>query len=153
MMKQKKKAAYYVSFALAIIAFPFALSGLLALKTQWINDTLLTDIFQTASNSFLVLVEMFFISDIFKYDAGYTEVTTTEYKLFKCKERGSEEPFMMFADSEEELQIYFDVAHPDKKFLIEEAEMNAKSIKMKVLNGDVEYEDEDDENSSIHSKS
>jgi len=56
---------------------------------------------------------------------------------------------MMFADSEEELQLYFDVTHPNKKFLIEEAEMNAKSIKMKVINGDVEYED--DEDGSVHS--
>lgn len=152
-MKQKKKAAYYVSFVCAVVALPFAISGLLALKVQWINDTLISDIFQTASNSFLVLVEMFFISDIFKYDAGYTEVITTEYKLFKCREIGEDQEFMMFADSEEELRMYFDVSHPDKKFLIEEAEMNAKSIKMKVLNGDVEYEDDDDENSSIHSKS
>lgn len=140
MTKQKKKAAYYISFALAIVAFPFALSGLLALKVQWVNDTLLTDILKTASNSLMVLIEMYLISDIFKYDAGYTEVITTEYKLFKCRESGDDTDFMMFADSEEELQMYFDVTHPNKKFLIEEAEMNAKSIKMKVLNGDVEYE-------------
>lgn len=151
MVQQKKKLAYYVSFAFAVIGLPFAIIGLLALKVQWIEGTLLTDILKTASNSLMVLIELFLISDVFKYDAGYTEVTTTEYKLFKCRESGDEEHFMMFADSEEELQMYFDVTHPDKKFLIEEAEMNAKSIKMKVLNGDVEYED--DEDRSIHSKS
>lgn len=136
MIKQKKKPAYYISFAFAIVALPFAISGLLALKSQWINDTLISDIFKTAGNSLMVLIEMMFISDVFKYDAGYTEIVTTEYKLFKCRENGCDEDFMMFADSEEELQTYFDVMHPDKKFLIEEAEMNAKSIKMKVINGD-----------------
>lgn len=140
MTKQKKKAAYYVSFACAVVALPFAISGLLALKLQWINDTLISDIFQTASNSFLVLVEMFFISDVFKYDAGYTEIVTTEYKLFKCREKGGDKDFMMFADSEEELQTYFDIAHPNKNFIIEEADMTGKSIRMKVINGDVEYE-------------
>lgn len=150
MVKQKKKLAYYTSFVLAIIAFPFALSGLLALKVQWVEGTLLTDLLKTASNSLMVLIQIFMISDVFKYDAGYTEITTTEYKLFKCRESGDDSDFMMFADSEEELQTYFDVTQPNKKFLIEEAEMNAKSIKMKVLNGDVEYDDED---SSIHSKS
>jgi alkyl hydroperoxide reductase subunit AhpC len=113
------------------------------------NDTLLSDILKTASNGLMIMIEMYFISEIFKYDAGYTEVVTTEYKLFKCRESGNDTDFMMFADSEEELQIYFDVTHPNKKFLIEEAEMNAKSIKMKVINGDVEYED--DEDSSVHS--
>lgn len=143
MTKQKKKVAYYISFIFAIIGLPFAISGLLALKVQWINDTLLSDIFKTAANSLMVLVEMLFISDVFKYDAGYTEVTTTEYRLFKCRESGKEDPFMMFADSEEELRQYFDVAHPTKKFYIETAEMTGKSIQMKVLNGDVEYEDEE----------
>lgn len=151
MVKQKKKLAYYTSFVLAAIAFPFALSGLLALKVQWVEGTLLSELLKTASNSLMVVIQIFLISDIFKYDAGYTEVVTTEYKLFKCRESGDDTDFMMFADSEEELQMYFDVTHPNKKFLIEEAEMNAKSIKMKVLNGDVEYED--DEDSSIHSKS
>jgi hypothetical protein len=149
MMKQKKKAAYYVSFIVSAIGLPFAISALLALKVQWMNDTLLSDILKTASNGLMIMIEMYFISEIFKYDAGYTEVVTTEYKLFKCRESGNDTDFMMFADSEEELQIYFDVTHPNKKFLIEEAEMNAKSIKMKVINGDVEYED--DEDSSVHS--
>lgn len=149
MMKQKKKAAYYVSFIVSAIGLPFAISALLALKVQWMNDTLLSDILKTASNGLMIMIEMYFISEIFKYDAGYTEVVTTEYKLFKCRESGNDMDFMMFADSEEELQIYFDVTHPNKKFLIEEAEMNAKSIKMKVINGDVEYED--DEDRSVHS--
>jgi hypothetical protein len=149
MMKQKKKAAYYVSFIVSAIGLPFAISALLALKVQWMNDTLLSDILKTASNGLMIMIEMYFISEIFKYDAGYTEVVTTEYKLFKCRESGNDTDFMMFADSEEELQIYFDVTHPNKKFLIEEAEMNAKSIKMKVINGDVEYED--DEDRSVHS--
>ena len=149
MMKQKKKAAYYVSFIISAIGLPFAISALLALKVQWMNDTLLSDILKTASNGLMIMIEMYFISEIFKYDAGYTEVVTTEYKLFKCRESGNDTDFMMFADSEEELQLYFDVTHPNKKFLIEEAEMNAKSIKMKVINGDVEYED--DEDGSVHS--
>lgn len=149
MMNQKKKTAYYISFAFAIIGLPLAIISLLALKSQWINDTLLSDIMKTAGNCLAVLVEMMLISDVFKYDAGYTEVVTTEYKLFKCRESGEENDFMMFADSEEELKLYFDIAHPNKKFLIEEAEMNAKSIKMKVINGDVEYEE--DEDSSVHS--
>lgn len=141
MTKQKKKPAYYISFAFAIIALPFAISGLLALKTQWINDMLISDIFKTATNSLMVLIEMMFISDVFKYDAGYTEIVTTEYKLFKCREKGDDKDFMMFADSEEELQTYFDIAHPNKNFIIEEADMTGKSIRMKVINGDVEYED------------
>jgi len=143
MTKQKKPFAYYLSFIFAIVALPFAISGLLALKVQWMNETLLSEIGKTATNSLMLLIEMMFIADVFKYDAGYTEITTTEYKLFKCKESGKDDAFMMFADSEEELRSYFDIVHPSKKFYIEEAEMSGKSIRMKVLNGDIEYEDDE----------
>lgn len=140
MTKQKKKAAYYISLIVSIIGLPFAISGLLALKVQWMNDTLMSDMLKTAANSLMVMIEMMFIADVFKYDAGYTEVTTTEYKLFKCKESGKDEVFMMFADSEEELKYFLDITEPNKKFYIEQAEMTGKSIQMKVLNGDIEYE-------------
>jgi hypothetical protein len=143
---KKKPLAYYLSIIFAIVAFPFAISGLLALKVQWMNDTILSDILKTAGNSLMVLIEMYFIADVFKYDADYTIITTTEYKLFKCREVGKTEPFMMFADSIEELEVFFEHTEPDKKIVIEEAEMKGKSIEMKVFNIK-----KDDENSSIHS--
>lgn len=132
----KKGLYYYLVCALTVIAFPLALAGLLALKEQWINETLWTEMGKTATHCWMVLIEMMFISQIFKHDAGYTTVTTTEYKLFKCKESGKEDAFMMFADSTEELQHFFDVTEPTKKIYIEEAEMTGKSIQMKVFNGD-----------------
>lgn len=133
---QKKGWYFYLICALTVIAFPLALSGLLALKAQWMNETLWSDIGKTAANSFMILIEISFLLEIFKHDAGYTIITTTEYKLFKCKESGEEEAFMMFADSMEELQHFFDVTEPTKKIYIEEAEMTGKSIEMKVFNGD-----------------
>lgn len=132
----KKGWYFYLICALTVIAFPLALSGLLALKAQWINETLWTEMGKTATHCWMVLIEMMFISQIFKHDPGYTIITTTEYKLFKCKESGEEEAFMMFADSTEELQHFFDVTEPTKKIYIEEAEMTGKSIQMKVFNGD-----------------
>ena len=133
---QKKGWYFYLICALTVIAFPLALSGLLALKAQWMNETLWSDIGKTAANSFMILIEISFLSEIFKHDAGYTTVTTTEYKLFKCKESGKEEAFMMFADSIEELEHFFEVSEPTKKIHIEEAEMTGKSFQMKVFNGD-----------------
>lgn len=132
----KKGWYFYLICALTVIAFPLALSGLFGLKAQWMNETLLSDIFTTAKNSLMILIEMSFLLEIFKHDAGYTIVTTTEYKLFKCKESGKEEAFMMFADSTEELEHFFEVTEPTKKIYIEEAEMTGKSIQMKVFNGD-----------------
>lgn len=133
---QKKGWYFYLICALTVIAFPLALTGLLALKEQWLSETLWSDIGKTAANSFMILVEIQLLSEIFKHDAGYTIVTTTEYKLFKCKESGKEEAFMMFADSTEELEHFFEVTEPTKKIYIEEAEMTGKSIQMKVFNGD-----------------
>jgi hypothetical protein len=133
---QKKGWYFYLICALTVIAFPLALTGLLALKEQWINETLWTEMGKTATHCWMVLIEIMFISQIFKHDAGYTVVTTTEYKLFKCKESGKEDAFMMFADSTEELEHFFEVTEPTKKIYIEEAEMTGKSIQMKVFNGD-----------------
>ena len=134
MTKQKKPVSYYISFVFAIVALPFAISGLLALKVQWMNETLISDIFKTAGNSLMVMIEMIFISDVFKYDEGYTVVTTTKYNLYKCREVGEEESFMMFADEQEELEQFFQITQPDKKFFIEPAEMSGKSIQMKIHN-------------------
>lgn len=133
---QKKGWYYYLICAFTVVGFPLALSGLLALKAQWLDETLWSEIGKTAANSFMILMEMSFLSEIFKQDAGYTIITTTEYKLFKCKENGKEESFMMFADSTEELEHFFEVTEPTKKIYIEEAEMTGKSIQMKVFNGD-----------------
>jgi hypothetical protein len=46
---------------------------------------------------------------------------------------------MMFADDEEELELFFSITQPDKKFFIEPAEMSGKSIKMKIFNGGTSY--------------
>jgi hypothetical protein len=74
-----------------------------------------------------------------KHREGYTTVATTKYNLFKCRESGTEESFMMFADDEEELELFFSITQPDKKFFIEPAEMSGKSIKMKIFNGGTSY--------------
>ena len=47
---------------------------------------------------------------------------------------------MMFADNEEELELFFAITQPDKKYFIESAEMSGNSIKMKVFNGDDPHE-------------
>ena len=41
---------------------------------------------------------------------------------------------MMFADSEEELEQFFEITQPDKQFFIENASMEGKSISMKIFN-------------------
>jgi hypothetical protein len=132
---QKKGWYFYLICALTVVAFPLALTGLLALKEQWINETLWTEMGKTAAHCWMVLIEIMFISQIFKHDAGYTVVTTTEYNLFKCRESGKEETFMMFADNEEELEKFFDYTRPNKKMFIESAEMTGQSIQMKIFNG------------------
>ena len=143
MTTYKKGLYYYVMCAFAVICFPLALSGLLALKAQWMNETLWSEMLKTASNSMMILIEMIWLGEVFRHDAGYTIITTTEYKLFKCKESGKEEAFMMFADSIEELEHFFEVSEPTKKIHIEEAEMVGKSIQMKVFNGDKEDVEDD----------
>lgn len=69
-----------------------------------------------------------------RHGEGYTTVVTTQYNLYKCREKGKEETFMMFADSEEDLEQFFEITEPEKDFLIEPAELTGKSIKMRIFN-------------------
>ena len=139
MTTQKKGWYYYVITALCFLHIVLTATAIWALKHLWDNEQLMTDYVSTLRAAFTICVQFWFIGEMLWHDSGYTIITTTEYKLFKCKESGKEEAFMMFADSAEELEYFFEVSEPTKKIHIEEAEMTGKSIQMKVFNRDKEY--------------
>lgn len=138
MTTQKKGWYYYVITALCFLHIVLTATAIWALKHLWDNGQLMTDYVSTLKAVFTICVQFWFIGEMLWHDSGYTIITTTEYKLFKCKESGKEEAFMMFADSTEELEYFFEVTEPTKKIYIEEAEMTGKSIQMKVFNRDKE---------------
>lgn len=134
----KKSFYYYLVFGLAILGlFPMA-TAVANLKGLIMNDQLFENIGHTVNTFALIIIEFYFISQIFKNSEGYTTVITTQYNLFKCRESGEEEEFMMFADDQEELEQFFAITQPDKKFIIQPAEMSGKSIKMKIFNEQAE---------------
>jgi hypothetical protein len=106
------------------------------IKTAYTNGTLFTDVLGTIYALTSIMAEFILISEILKHKEGYTTVVTTKYNLYKCRAIGEENAFMMFADNEEELELFFTITQPDKKYFIESAEMSGNSIKMKVFNGD-----------------
>lgn len=133
---QKKGWYYYVITAACFLHIALTAVAIAGLKQLWDNEQLMTDYVSTLRAVFTICVQFWLVREMLWYEAGYTIVTTTEYKLFKCKESGKEDAFMMFADSIEELEHFFEVTEPTKKIYIEEAEMVGKSIKMKVFNRD-----------------
>jgi len=133
MTTQKKGWYYYVIMMLCFLHIALTAAAIAGLKHLWDNDQLMTDYVSTLRAAFTICVQFWFVREMLWYEAGYTIITTTEYKLFKCKESGKEDAFM-FADSIEELEHFFEVTDPTKKIYIEEAEMVGKSIKMKVFN-------------------
>jgi hypothetical protein len=136
MTTQKKGLYYYIITVLCFLHIVLTATAIWALKHLWDNGQLMTDYVSTLRAVFTICGQFWFIREMLWHDSGYTIITTTEYKLFKCKESGKEEAFMMFADSTEELEHFFEVTEPTKKIYIEEAEMTGKSIQMKVFNGD-----------------
>lgn len=142
----KRGIYWYVALVLSFLLIPVSIVSLLAIKQQLINEAFWENWKEMINCMIMLALHAAFVSDVLKYKEGYTIIKTTQYQLFKCRESGKEEAFMMFADSEEELERFFEVTQPSKKFFIESAEMTGKSIEMKVFNAD--YED-----SSIHSKS
>jgi hypothetical protein len=99
-----------------------------------VNGLLFENISKNISGLAIIMIEFILISEVMKHNEGYTTVTTTKYNLYKCRERGKDETFMMFADSEEELEQFFEITQPDKQFFIENASMEGKSISMKIFN-------------------
>ena len=146
MTTHKKGWYYYFIAVMCFLHIALTAAAIVGLKHLWEAEQLMTDYVSTLRAAFTICIQFWLVREMLWYEAGYTIVTTTEYKLFKCLEKGKDEPFMMFADSIEELEFFFEQTQPEKKFYIEEAEMKGKSIKMKVFNGD-------DENSSVHSES
>lgn len=110
--------------------------SLFHIKDAILNDTLFSNITASVYSAAMIFAEFILISETMKQRQGYTTVTTTQYNLFKCRESGKDETFMMFADTEDELEMFFSITAPDKKFFIEPAEMSGKSIKMRIFNGD-----------------
>lgn len=109
---------------------------LVDLKTWIINGTFfsISEMINHTPSFLVFCLTFYFVSEVMRYGEGYTTVITTKYNLYKCREQGDDKIFMMFADSEEELEKFFEVTEPDKKFIIETHEMTGKSIQMKVYN-------------------
>jgi hypothetical protein len=134
MTTRKRGFYYYLVWFFSIIGVPLTLIAGHTLYAQWLDGTLFTNYGISLRSVLSIMIEMYWISQVFEYGAGYTVITTQKYNLFKCKESGVEEPFMMFADNEEELEKFFEYTKPDKKIFIEPAEMTGKSIQMKIFN-------------------
>jgi hypothetical protein len=154
MTTNKKGWYYYVITGLCFASIPFTAFSVYSIFELWKAGEMLSNYTSTLQSMFIICIQFWLVREMLWYEAGYTIVTTTEYKLFKCSERGKEESFMMFADSAEELEFFFEQTQPNKKFEIEESELRGRSIAMKVFNqNDQTSEMISDENSDIHSKS
>ena len=132
----KKGLYYYIVLLFSAIGFFIMIYSFHYIKTAYTNDTLFTDILGVVYALASIMAEFILISEVLKHKEGYTTVVTTKYNLYKCRAIGDEKSFMMFADNEEELELFFAITQPDKKYFIESAEMSGNSIKMKIFNGD-----------------
>jgi len=132
----KKGLYYYIVLGFAVIGFFIMVYSFHYIKTAYVNGTFFTDILGTVYALTSIMAEFVLISEVLKHKQGYTTIVTTKYNLYKCRAIGEEKTFMMFADNEEELELFFAITQPDKKYFIEPSEMSGNSIKMKVFNGD-----------------
>ena len=124
---------WYVALAATFLLVPSTATSLVAIKQNIVGGTFWENWKEMMFCIFMIGLHFMCVSDVLKYREGYTTTTTTKYQLFKCRESGKEETFMMFADTEEELEKFFDITQPCKRFFIEPAEMAGKSIQMKVF--------------------
>ncbi len=129
----KKGLYWYIALIASGALFPMSIVSLIILKDNAFAGTFWENWKEMIGCMVTIALNSAFFSDLFKYKEGYTVITTTQYKLFKCRHSGEEEAFMMFADSEEELERFFEITQPTERIFIEPAEMTGKSIQMKVF--------------------
>lgn len=135
MTTPKKGIYYYLVWLLFLLNIPNTILAAQSLKELSLHHMIASDYVNTIRAVFSLSIQFYFLSEIFRFKEGYTIISTTKYNLFKCRESGKEETFMMFADNEEELEKFFDYTRPNKKMFIESAEMTGQSIQMKIFNG------------------
>ena len=82
----------------------------------------------------IMLSPIWFYSERKKFYSGYTEVSTTINKLFKCRTSGTDEIFYLAADSEEEAELYFETTTENKQVFIEELPNKLLGFEMKIDN-------------------
>ena len=103
----KKGLYYYTVLLFSIVGFFIMIYSFHYIKTAYVNGTFFTDILGTIYALASIMAEFVLISEVLKHKEGYTTVVTTKYNLYKCRAIGEEKTFMMFADNEEELELFF----------------------------------------------
>ena len=135
MTTEPKKGIYwYIALIGFIYLSPMSLMAITVEFQHILSNTFIEHWKEVVSSIVVVAVNIALLRDLFVYKEGYTKITTTEYQLFKCRESGSDDTFMMFADTEQELERFFEKSMPNKVVFIEPLEMSGKSIEMKVFN-------------------
>ena len=138
MIEQRKYPSQPLNWFLFLISIPIALGGAYTLITHNYNSTNWT----TGIPPFVWLFGPFwFYFEIMRKREGYIKVMALTKKLFKCRVRGTEEVFYVKADSESEVELFFETMMEGKTVFIEEANIKLISFDMEIPGEDTEVEE------------
>lgn len=128
MIENKKYPSQPFNWLLFLISLPMALIGILTLLSKTTESSWTT----TPVYIIWALLPVFFYTEILKFRQGYSKISVTTDKLFKCRVSGTDEVFYVKADSEQELELFFGTMMEGKNVFTEEANIKLLSFDMEI---------------------
>ena len=130
MTQNKTYPTQPLNWILFLISVPVALAGIHGLLNRPFEQGWLT----TAMHVVWLFSPLYFYTEIMKYRQGYSKITVTTNKLFKCRVSGTEEVFYLRADSEQEAELFFETILEGKTVFIEETNIKLMGFEMAIPN-------------------
>lgn len=142
MIEQRRYPSQPLNWFLFFISIPIALGGAFTLITHSYNSTNWT---QGIAPFVWLFGPAWFYFEIMRKREGYIRVSATTKKLFKCRVRGTEEVFYVKADTENEVDLFFETMMEGKIVFVEEANIKLISFDMEIPSEETEIEEVKDE--------
>lgn len=128
MTEQKTYPFQPLNWFLFITSLPIAVGGIRSLIDRLPTENWTTTVLHIT----WVLLPIYFYTEIIKYRSGYSKISITTKKLFKCRASGTDEVFYIRADTEAEVELFFETTLDGKNVFIEEANIKLLGFDMEI---------------------
>ena len=130
MIENKQNPSQPLNWFLFCVSVLFCLLGIIMLLHNPADQTWRIKL----SLVIWVLSPLYFYNEIVKYREGFTKVSVTTDRMWKCRVSGTDEVFYIKADSEKEAELFFETMLEGKNVFIEESNIKLLGFNIQTPN-------------------
>jgi hypothetical protein len=131
MKTQKRNPSQPLNWTLFILSVPLALLHLISVLAS-VQPILDREMLTNIGTVIILVYPVLMWTEILKHKEGFTHVKTEIGFIFKCRISGKDKSFYVKADTEEEVNLYFQTTMPNKIVFIEESHIPIVGFDMKI---------------------